>query len=896
MKFSPEQLQVVNLNAGWHSCLAPAGSGKTEILTERVSRAIESGQDPKSMICLTFTNRAARSMAHRIEDRLGESASGIFIGNTHAYALSLLEKNWLLPPTSTLSDEDTVERLWDRGIKNSALVLLKKSPVEIQDRIYQLLDRVSPLNLQPEIITEENVRNAHLRITAAKYFDRWNLKALMSLIQPLLSDSSSKLSADFIGYIKERIFVLDSNITPEDLPFAIALALDIFEYYENEKQIFNLYDFDDLLIKAWESLNSGQSLKMGSFQWCQIDEVQDLSPIQWLIIRSLLSEDAHVLLLGDIRQSIYRFLGASIEVTSHNLGDSVFQLTKNYRSPANLVSMADRYCEHHFGQRMKTESNKPAKDSALIHIQRESIGHHDSVLIKHAKKLIENNKSVAFLCPTNNMVESYSDNLSKVGLNHFKIGSKDLLSSQHGLDFMSFLGIIYNPNNKLAWSRLLWRFGNLDRMSLEERNGYEPQIASMKLAAQLGAIGCNLHDFLGKDTPFEYFLRTFTLDVEGATVYFDTETTGLSPIDDAIIQLAGVKLKSGEVCSEIDLYCSTDKPLGDSVKIHHIDEKTLNEKGQPIHEQLKKFLSYSQNSVLVAHNLPFDDGMLKSHIKKWSPNIYSEYTSATKYCSLDIARRLYPELKKHKLGYLLEEFGLEGVNSHNALDDVKAGANLMIHLREEALTRLELIDSLITPYSKSIQRFSEKFFPLLQKVEQIKEQEVEVNIMTLFDLFFNHIREHKLFKLEAGQVEELGGKIGCHGLANFPPKKVAEFLDSCMPFYQTAKEADLITDNDKLVVSTIHRAKGLEFEHVILPQLVDGTVPNFGISKMLSDADPLQREEAKKLLDEQKRLTYVALTRATDQLVIGTYKVDPRGYSKDPSPFLSPIQSMFRIL
>ena len=58
-RFNPEQQAIIDLNHGWHSCLASAGSGKTEILTERVYRAVQGGVDPKRMLCLTFTNRSA---------------------------------------------------------------------------------------------------------------------------------------------------------------------------------------------------------------------------------------------------------------------------------------------------------------------------------------------------------------------------------------------------------------------------------------------------------------------------------------------------------------------------------------------------------------------------------------------------------------------------------------------------------------------------------------------------------------------------------------------------------------------------------------------------------------------------------------------------------------------
>jgi len=897
LNFSDEQLEVIDLSQGWHSCLAPAGSGKTEILTERVSRAVANGIDPKTMICLTFTNRAARSMQRRVGERIGERSESLFIGNTHAYALKLLESNRRLPSSSDLSDQYTTDLLWARGVREGALELLNKSPEEVGDKIFKLLESVHQLDINISDITDVEIRNAKLKITHEKIYERWNLKGLVSLIRPLLSKRKSELSREFVDYLKGRVYVLDSNISDVELPFAIGLALETYHLYEKEKRELHLYDFDDLLITAWESLVSSDDLIMGSYSWCQVDEVQDLSPVQWLIIKLLLAENANVLLLGDIRQSIYRFLGASVEVTEHNLGDSVFKLNKNYRSPKNLVSMADEYCKFNFGQNVKTESNKPHRDAALIHINRLYEINQNDVLTKHAEKLVRAEKSVAFLCPTNKMVEEYSSILSGLGLKHFKIGAEDVFNSQYGLDFISFLSVIHDPFNKLSWSRILWRFGGFDRMSDDERQGETPQYASMKLVSQLSSLGSSIHDFLGGRDSSEHFFRSFIDDTAKDIIYFDTETTGLSSVDDAIIQLAGVKVSSGAVSDEIDLYCSTDVPIGDSYDIHHIDEATLDEKGKDIEGQLKEFFNFSADNPLIAHNLSFDDSMLKSHIGLFIPDFYSSYLKTKKYCTLEISRRLFPDLESHKLGFLLDHFNLDGVNSHNALDDVKAGASLLSHLREEMISRVDGIDSLVSPYSKVMERFNTKFLPLWNEVKSLVDKNEIVDIKHLFDLFFEHVKSTKSYQIKEDSVSEVGSKICGHGLGEFGTDSISEYLDRCIPFYRTAKESDLITDDDKLIVSTIHRAKGLEFEHVILPNLVDGVMPGFMVTKMLNGSDKKQKKEAGKLLEEQKRLLYVALTRATDQLVVGTYGevvIRGRTYQRGPSSFLEPVLHMFK--
>jgi len=893
MKFSPEQNDVINLNSGWHACLAPAGSGKTEILTERVSRAIEGGVDPSRMLCLTFTNRAARSMVERVEARLGTRSEKVFIGNTHAYALKMLSRNNLLSQTDALADEATVNRLWQRSINLAVLNVLTGAPETAKEIVTHELLKVAPLELEVTTLNRQQLDDAYIRITAKQPYDRWNLKAISSLLQPLF-EADEAINDKFLAHIKERLLVLDSNITDVELPLAVGLALVAFGHYCADKESLCLYDFDDLLIRAWKALNAGSAKKMCGYTWCQIDEVQDLSPLQWQIIQTLLSDSPHVLLLGDIRQSIYRFLGASVEVTQHQLGDSHFQLTKNFRSPANLNEMADAYCRAHFKETQSTKNEKPEREAALVHVNRNTLKEHDQVLLRHANKLINHDEkpSVAFLCPTNKQVEIYSEKLTGMGLEHFTINKKDLFSSELGLDFMAFINVLYEPKNRLAWSRLLWRFGDLSRMSSDDRQGDEPQVAAMRLLAKLGRLGCELHDFLGGESSLDYRLRRFHQDANTEITYFDTETTGLNPDVDAVIQIAGVRIKQGVASEEVNLYCHTEVPLGESVDVHHISEEILTLRGRPVQEQLQQFMQFSSGSVLIAHNLPFDDAMLRSHLERWVPSLLGQYTQRKAYCTLDLARRLYPDLPKHKLGFLLDHFKLEGVNSHNALDDVRAGVSLLKLLIEEVGDRLEEIDRTIDPFAEAIERFNARFFHLWKQVQTLREKGESVSLSTLLELYFGYVANLKGYKVDQQMASELRRKLNNHAQIHFPPAPLHRFLSRCVPFYQTAKESDLITDHDRLVVSTIHRAKGLEFDRVILPQMINGVMPSFWVTKQLDDKSPRIREEGERLLEEQKRLLYVALTRAKEQLVIGTYNLEGR-YQKTVCNFLEPILGRF---
>jgi len=104
MKLSEEQKKIVELTEGSHLVLAPPGTGKTELLSHRVVYAIKNGVQPSEMLCLTFTNRAAKSMKERIESKI--NSQNLFIGNIHQFCSYFLYSNNIIPFFTGLLDEE----------------------------------------------------------------------------------------------------------------------------------------------------------------------------------------------------------------------------------------------------------------------------------------------------------------------------------------------------------------------------------------------------------------------------------------------------------------------------------------------------------------------------------------------------------------------------------------------------------------------------------------------------------------------------------------------------------------------------------------------------------------------------------------------------------------------
>jgi len=899
--FNPEQQAIIDLNHGWHSCLASAGSGKTEILTERVYRAVQGGVDPKRMLCLTFTNRAAMSMQHKVQHRLQQTQLQtelqVFTGNIHAFCTAYLQRNRVHHGVQQLANEQVTDTLWAKALaKTTDLIQRGAGDVEeiLEDTARQFGFERYQLSLQPS-----QLEQAKRGLLAQKSYDRWDLKKIQRLILPLLPDSVALLDESFKAELRQQLKIIDPRITTAKLVnFAFGLALYTHTEYARLKQRLSLYDFDDLILQALQHLAQHPTAQMSQYEWCQIDEVQDIAPLQWLIIRRLLLPDAHVLLFGDVNQSIYRFMGASIETTRLHLGERPLSLPYNYRSPKNLVEMTNQYCQLHFAAEspQMVQAHHPAQADALLHLHRHYDSDHDTAIIHYAQSLAQRQQSVAILLPTNQKVTAYSQALSQRGVEHFCINQQDIFRSEAALDFMAFITAIIEPKNRVAWSRLFWRFGDIAHHQPRQLRETEPLLSALLMTAKLGALGGDLLDFLQHPDCYQHRMRRLVTALQQNNwLFFDTETTGLDPQQADIVQLAAVS-PNLSTTTELNLYCQTSQSLADTTQIHGITPQLLAEQGQPIADQLTRFLQFAEQRALIAHNLAFDHAMLSQQLRQHAPEQFDVYLAHERFCSLQLTQQLFPDLDSYALGALLQQFGLEGVNSHDARDDVIAGMHLMQYLAPYAAQRVAQIDALVDDIQPAIERFMQQFTPLWQRVQRLCQQQDCVPMGELLDLYFNYVEANHSYSLDAmaqTKLLEFKHKISRHAAQSFAVAALPEYLKKVVSFYKTAKESDLITDDDQCIVSTIHRSKGLEFEYVLLPAVMENNFPSFMVINQLEHSDAAVRAEAELLLQEQKRLLYVALTRAKRQLVIGTYDLQAGRHHKAISPFIAPLLGHF---
>ncbi len=269
--------------------LAGPGCGKTHMLAQRIIRAHTVEQIPFSdMVCLTFTNRASRQMNDRIRAEIGYSPDDLFVGNLHRFCCRLLRANSLIDRDICLIDEEDRDTWLARQFRLSTRSAIK----QVTDLAMLLFQKEN--NFPP----------------------------------PLL----------------RRL-----DFTPDDSHYNAARQYILF------KKTNRLIDFDDLLLLSWLALASSPHHKLlySTYRWVQVDEVQDLTPLQLAII-DMITADGHStsVYLGDEQQAIFEFTGAggpALDNLKLRCRNHIFSLSRNYRSPAYLVDLCNRFATANLG-------------------------------------------------------------------------------------------------------------------------------------------------------------------------------------------------------------------------------------------------------------------------------------------------------------------------------------------------------------------------------------------------------------------------------------------------------------------------------------------------------------------------------------------------------------------
>ena len=805
-----EQQAVLGHLYGTLLVLAPAGTGKTRLMADRLAAVIADGMPPELTLGVTFTNRAAEHMRAAVRVSCGAAAKECRIQTFHslcAWILRLEARDLGLPPDFVIYDEQDSIDLFRQCLKGTDI-----SP----DSAYQQLSEMK-------------------------------------------SDCPAKDLS--LAHLPE----LRSFRIPE--PFRKAIRA----YHEHLTER-NALDFPDLLYRtrAMLALLPEKRAKWSArFQWVQMDEVQDTHVSEYEVIRLLAARASGVAFFGDLDQTIYEWRGSNPDAVMKRLIADLGPVTElslrdNYRATKALLRVADRHAATLSHRRTRTHPAPTLPNGTTPECNRASDSSAEANWIASRLKEIQtlgDPGRIGILTRTHKRAAAISGALERQGIPHLTVEQFDFFRRQEIKDLLARLRLLLNPADS----------GALQRMILRPACGIGPATLQ-KLWSEGQQCGLRLTDLAmlrshRDGEPFHSLLHALT---HGTVVVFDVETTGLSPAEDEVIDLGAVKLVAGRQAGQFEAFLRPTRPLGDSAAIHGISEETLLTEGRDPAEVFREFARFTEGAVLVGHNVAFDLSMVHAHAARLGIALPTARWDDT----LDLSRR-FLALERHDLATVCQHFETRNRPAHRALADALATAEILLRLSPLLAAGARAREDLIARHGKP-------FLPIAEKLAAWRELSHTLRPPELCQRIFD---ESALIDSE-DESDPPGGNP-TRRLANL--KRFIEYFqrhdDSARPPADLladltnraalARNLDfLATDDASIPILTVHQSKGLEFDTVIIAGLTEDEFPSFYAKRDLK-------------LEEEKRLFYVAITRAKRHLILSSYRINDWGREKPPSSFLT---------
>lgn len=398
---NPEQREAVLHARGPLLVLAGAGSGKTRAITHRLARLVETGVDPRTILAVTFTNKAAGEMRERAERLIGGAVRLTFVGTFHSWALRLLRRHAAaakLPSRFAIADSA------------DQLALVKSVMAELQ---------VSEQVLPPGAV--------RARISQAK----------SSLVGP---ERFAESHVDFAG---ERI-------------------ARVYQLYEKRLAAAGALDFDDLIFRAVRLLRERPDVLAAErrrIRHLLIDEYQDTNTAQDALVK-LLGEGADSFAaVGDEDQAIYRWRGAEVE---HILrfdqdfpGARVIALETNYRSTSGILESASALVAHNRRRRPKALRAERGRGAAVRLWQFEEDRGETEAVIAALADSGRSPAEIAILYRTNAQSRPFEDELVRRRIPYVVVGGMKFYERAEVKDALAYLRLAVRPEDDLAFRRVV---------------------------------------------------------------------------------------------------------------------------------------------------------------------------------------------------------------------------------------------------------------------------------------------------------------------------------------------------------------------------------------------------------------------------------------------------------
>ena len=408
---NPEQRKAVETLDGPVLMLAGAGTGKTRALTARIAHLISTGRaTPRSILAVTFTNKAAREMRERVSAALGHPTEGMaWLGTFHSICVKLLRRH-------------------------AELVGLKSN--------FTILDTDDQIRLLKQLIEAEGID--------AK---RWPPRML----------------AGIIDHWKNRAWRPDTLPAAESGAFN-GKGPKLYALYQQRLAALNACDFGDLLLHMVTIFQAHEDVLQQyqrQFAFILVDEYQDTNVAQYLWLRLLAQGHSNLCVVGDDDQSIYGWRGAEVgnilRFEADFKGAAVIRLEQNYRSTGHILKAASAVIAGN-SQRLGKELWTEGEDGAPVRL----IGHWDGE--EEARWIGEEIEAlgigtrglraigpeeIAILVRASHQMRAFEDRFLTIGLPYRVIGGPRFYERLEIRDAMAYFRLVISPEDDLAFERIV---------------------------------------------------------------------------------------------------------------------------------------------------------------------------------------------------------------------------------------------------------------------------------------------------------------------------------------------------------------------------------------------------------------------------------------------------------
>lgn len=402
-----EQREAVFHTEGPLLILAGAGSGKTRVLTHRIAYLIdEKGVNPWNILAITFTNKAAAEMRERVDRIVGFGSESIWVSTFHSTCVRILRRH--------------IERL---GYSTNFTIY------DVDDQKTLMKDVCKQLQLDTKIHTERSL-----------------LSAISSAKDEMISPDEYELNA--VGdYNKQKI-------------------AKVYREYEKQLRANNALDFDDLLVKTVQLLQTQPDVLeyyQNRFRYIMVDEYQDTNTVQFRLISILAKKYRNLCVVGDDDQSIYKFRGANIKniLNFENVFEDarVIKLEQNYRSTENILNAANGVIRNNYGRKDKSLWTENGVGDKIVFRQFDNAYDEADYIVSdirsHVREGIRSYSDHAILYRTNAQSRMFEEKFVTANIPYKVVGGINFYARKEIKDLLAYLKTIDNGMDDLAVRRII---------------------------------------------------------------------------------------------------------------------------------------------------------------------------------------------------------------------------------------------------------------------------------------------------------------------------------------------------------------------------------------------------------------------------------------------------------